>query len=233
MREWFKARNVWGAIITSLPDEEAGRLAKAIWAFTMTGQITQLDGAVNGIFAMILMILQQDEEHDCDVSRKRAIAGSTRHGKSDADISNQLPANDSNCNQLPANDNNCAIKNKSKSKNKEQEKEIILSLFDRFWASYPKHADKQSALRAFQKINPDEALLGVMITAIEKQKASAQWKDSQFIPLPSTWLNKKRWEDEVRTDQPVRIVNAQDYSQRDYSDEQDDAMKRMLEGVRA
>ena len=35
--------------------------------------------------------------------------------------------------------------------------------------------------------------------AIEKQKKSAQWtkNDGQFIPHPTTWLNGKRWEDEV------------------------------------
>ena len=76
-------------------------------------------------------------------------------------------------------------------------------------------------------------LLETMLSAIEKQKASAQWKDRQFIPLPSTWLNKHRWEDEVRTDAPVRVVTAQSYTQRDYAGEQADAMRRMLEGVRA
>ena len=72
-----------------------------------------------------------------------------------------------------------------------------------------------------------------MLTAIEKQKASSQWKDSQYIPLPSTWLNKHRWEDEVRTEAPVRVVTAQSYTQRDYDNEQEEAMRRMLEGVRA
>ena len=41
--------------------------------------------------------------------------------------------------------------------------------------------------------------LEVLLTAIEKQKESAQWsKDNgQFIPHPTTWLNGRRWEDEV------------------------------------
>jgi hypothetical protein len=26
---------------------------------------------------------------------------------------------------------------------------------------------------------------------------SKQWQDSQYIPLPMTWLNQKRWEDEL------------------------------------
>lgn len=38
-----------------------------------------------------------------------------------------------------------------------------------------------------------------LLTAIERQKCSAQWsKDGgQYIPNPATWLNQCRWEDEL------------------------------------
>ena len=55
---------------------------------------------------------------------------------------------------------------------------------------------------AFQKVTvPVEVLL----TAIEDQKKSAQWtKDNgQFIPHPATWLNGKRWEDELAADSSI------------------------------
>ena len=40
-----------------------------------------------------------------------------------------------------------------------------------------------------------------MIVAIERQKKSNDWKkdNGQFIPLPYTWLNGERWEDEAYT----------------------------------
>lgn len=231
MKEWFKARNVWGAVLSALPDEDAGRLAKAIWTYTMTGEVTDLEGASKGIFAMILMVLQQDEEHDSKVSMARSIAGSTRHGKANDSNSEQLPANDSNCNQMPANDNNCDNKNKNKrkSKNKEKEEDILLH-FEMFWSAYPRHEGKQNALRAFEKINPDEEMLSVMLKAIEKQKKSSQWQEcgGQYIPHPATWLNGKRWEDEVQTGQPQKIMVAQSYTQRDYTGEDEDALRRML-----
>lgn len=240
MKEWFKARNVWGAVITALPDEEAGRIAKAVWTYTMTGEITELDGACKGIFAMILMILQQDEEHDSDVSRKRSIAGSTRHDKSDDNKSDQLPANDDNCNQMISNDIKCDNKNKEyRNKNKEKEKEerklAETVSFVLFWEAYPRHEGKQNALKAFLKINPDKELLDKMISSIERQKASPQWKDNggQFIPHPATWLNGRRWEDEVMASQPQKVISAQNYSQRDYEGEQEEAMRRMVEGWRA
>ena len=36
-----------------------------------------------------------------------------------------------------------------------------------------------------------------MIEAVEQQKKSKQWSDSQYIPHPYTWLNQGRWEDEL------------------------------------
>jgi TusA-related sulfurtransferase len=75
-------------------------------------------------------------------------------------------------------------------------------IFDRFWNAYPRKVAKQAALKAFAKIKPDEALLGKMIAALERQKKSVTWlKDKgQFIPHAATWLNGRRWEDETDPD---------------------------------
>ena len=54
MKEWFRARNSWGAAIRTLSDEEAGRLMKALWEYTMTGNQIELQGIEEGIFALIL-----------------------------------------------------------------------------------------------------------------------------------------------------------------------------------
>ena len=72
-------------------------------------------------------------------------------------------------------------------------------LFNQFWDAYPKHIAKQSAVKAFEKLKPDEKLLEAMLKAIEMQKESKQWeKDGgAFIPYPATWLNQRRWEDEL------------------------------------
>lgn len=72
-------------------------------------------------------------------------------------------------------------------------------LFNQFWAAYPKHIAKQSAVKAFEKLKPDEKLLEAMLKAIARQKESKQWeKDGgAFIPYPATWLNQRRWEDEL------------------------------------
>ncbi len=72
--------------------------------------------------------------------------------------------------------------------------------FEKFWSAYPKKKSKQSAEKAFKKINPDEALLKTMLNAIEEQKKSSEWQkeNGQYIPHPATWLNGRRWEDEMQ-----------------------------------
>ena len=120
MKEWFKARNVWGATILALPDDEAGRIAKAIWAYTMNGELIPLNGAEKGIFPMILMTLQQDEEKEADISVKRSLAGKSGAMITNAGKCNQMTANDIKCRQMPT---NAYIKNKNKNIDKEQESE--------------------------------------------------------------------------------------------------------------
>lgn len=73
--------------------------------------------------------------------------------------------------------------------------------FRLFWEAYPRKAAKQDARKAWSKINPDEVLLGVMIRSLTVQAKSEQWirEGGRFIPLPATWLNGCRWEDEVKS----------------------------------
>ena len=234
MREWFKARNVWGAIISSLSDEDAGRLCKAIWAYTMTGQITQLDGAVNGIFAMILMILQQEEEHDCDVSRKRAIAGSTRRAKSDDIKSDQLITNDINCYQLPANDDNCSNKNKNKSKNKNTEQESeseYIPADDAHRIQLDHDTLLDSAENAGFKMSADvRDQLIAMYAQHGMEKVMNGLKSCVKYGVPTLAYLEAVLKGEPKKQ---KRVASQQYEQRDYDQEQDDAMRRMLEVMRA
>ena len=93
--------------------------------------------------------------------------------------------------------------------------------FTRFWTAYPRHTSSTSARKAFARLDPDDHLLEVMLDAIRRQRASPQWQDgTRFIPHPATWLNQKRWEDDIVTERPrpsPRPVAAQDYQQRDYT----------------
>lgn len=77
--------------------------------------------------------------------------------------------------------------------------DAIPERFKQFWNAYPKKVGKGEAEKKFKKIHPSAELLDTMLKAIETQNKSDQWqKDGgQYIPNPSTWINQKRWEDEL------------------------------------
>lgn len=71
--------------------------------------------------------------------------------------------------------------------------------FDLFWSVYPRKIGKGAAELAWKKCKPDSTLQTRIIQAVKAQCKSEQWRrdGGQFIPHPATWLNGKRWEDEV------------------------------------
>ena len=86
----------------------------------------------------------------------------------------------------------------------------VTALFDVFWKAYPNKKSKPTGRKAFEKIaakfkkNPDELdqLVKRINDHVEKRKTNdPQWsKDNgQFIPMPATFLNQERWNDEYTT----------------------------------
>jgi hypothetical protein len=71
--------------------------------------------------------------------------------------------------------------------------------FDLFWSTFPRKIGKGAAELAWKKLKPDATLQARIVQAVKAQCKSEQWRrdGGQFIPHPATWLNGKRWEDEV------------------------------------
>lgn len=71
--------------------------------------------------------------------------------------------------------------------------------FALFWSAYPRKVAKGAAETSWKKIKPDESLFKTIMDAVEKQKKGDQWtrEDGKYIPHPTTWLNQKRWLDDV------------------------------------
>ena len=87
--------------------------------------------------------------------------------------------------------------------------------FDAFWKLYPKKASRTDAMKAWAKLKPADIELAM--SALPNHCMSDQWvKDGgQFIPNAATWLNAKRWEDEVRSN--FQLSKTSGFSgQRDY-----------------
>ncbi|KPX57025.1 hypothetical protein ALQ57_02630 [Pseudomonas amygdali pv. hibisci] len=73
-------------------------------------------------------------------------------------------------------------------------------LFPKFWKLYPNKKGKAAAEKAWKKLKVTDDLFALIAQGLARQCASLAWtKDGgQFIPHPATWLNGKRWEDEVQ-----------------------------------
>jgi hypothetical protein len=71
--------------------------------------------------------------------------------------------------------------------------------FEKFWKAYPKKEGKGYCRKIWAKLQPSKTLLDTILAAVEVQSKTQKWtKDGgQYIPMPSTWLNQSRWEDEV------------------------------------
>ena len=166
-----------------------------------------------------------------------------RHQQVRAKKSKYPSPEDGVCNQLISDDSKCPrnpIQSESNPNPNPNPKAASLTAnFEKFWSAYPRHENRKKAEDAFRKINPDDSLLEKMLNSIDKQRDSPQWKENggQFIPHPTTWLNGKRWEDEVRTEQKtisnvkqMPTVPAQNYEQRKYDEEPEtleDIMRRV------
>ena len=85
--------------------------------------------------------------------------------------------------------------NKQETKNKD----ISNDRFDEFYKVYPKKVAKEQAIKAWRKIKPNDELFDKIIKSIKSQGLAD--RDKQFVPNPATWLNGKRWEDEVAVKQ--------------------------------
>ena len=69
--------------------------------------------------------------------------------------------------------------------------------FDDFWAIWPKRVAKSAAQKAWKKLKPDAKLLREIYENLEKHAHAKDWEDAQYIPNPATYLNGRRWEDQV------------------------------------
>ncbi|MCK2149492.1 hypothetical protein MYE70_10485 [Marinobacter alexandrii] len=86
-----------------------------------------------------------------------------------------------------------------KVKKDKKEKNNYTVEFGQFWEAYPRKEKKSEALKAFQKISPDQELLDRIISDVKARASSPDWakENGKFVPHPTTYLNQRRWEDET------------------------------------
>lgn len=76
--------------------------------------------------------------------------------------------------------------------------------FEEFWDAYPRKVNRLEASIAFARLDPDHSLAAKIVVAVRYQKVYGCLRtkpdgDKSFIPHASTWLNQRRWEDELES----------------------------------
>lgn len=73
--------------------------------------------------------------------------------------------------------------------------------FETFWAAYPRKVGKPQAVKAFDKAIK-RTDIRAMIAGLQRCQSSLDWtkREGQFIPHPTTWLNRDGWNDVLDPD---------------------------------
>ena len=77
--------------------------------------------------------------------------------------------------------------------------------FDAFWQAYPRHDHKFEARKAWDKLKLGQKAVDKLMAALDVRKGRQDWREHvrtghlEYIPLASTWLNNRRFEDETVT----------------------------------
>ena len=197
-----------------LSDEQAGKLIKAIFMYAEKKIIPEFDdGMVKMAFSFIKSRIDLDLEKWNKTREKCSEAGRKGGKQTQANQANDSLVKQTQANQavnvndnvnVNVNDNVInipPISPKGDKPKKKPETDSFSKSFDDFWKAYPKKVSKSNALKAWKKLKPNDDLVREILSALEKQKQSSQWQkdNGQFIPYPTTWLNGKRWEDDLNT----------------------------------
>lgn len=86
--------------------------------------------------------------------------------------------------------------------------------FKKFWKRYPNKKAKPTAEKKFNTKCKDFETYKAIMFGLRKYQNSKEWKNSEFIPHPATWLNQERWNDEMEVENDKSKGYKNDYTER-------------------
>ena len=69
--------------------------------------------------------------------------------------------------------------------------------FDTFWACYPRKQGKAEARKTWTRLDPADRADAMDALVVWCEFWRLAGTDQRFIPHGSTWVNQRRWEDDV------------------------------------
>lgn len=230
--EWFKAYASWQNALELLSDEQAGRLMKAIWHYASCGEVTPMAGVEGMAFAMILPQMQKDEAaHDAFVESRR-INGSKGGRPKKASGSEEEPTKASGFHEnLPkpteTYDN---LKKQYKIKEIRDKKEDIRD------KNIERELERETEVKRIRFTPPTIEQVKQYCTdkslSVDAERFCAYYESNGWRvgknPMKDWQAAVRTWSrNEYSSDKPqapAKVLNAQNYTQRNYSDEE---MKRL------
>ena len=84
--------------------------------------------------------------------------------------------------------------------------------FELFWKEYPEKMGKGKAYDSWKKLSPTEKEKSMVQLKLQVENNHFRNKSGiDYIPHPTTWLNQKRWEDEVKVEKKLDIIKFDKY----------------------
>ena len=69
--------------------------------------------------------------------------------------------------------------------------------FNKFWSYYPRKVAKVAAERSWKRLKVKD--MDDIFKVYKDHLIQWKYKELQFVPHASTWLNQRRWEDELES----------------------------------
>lgn len=221
--EWFKAYASWKNALELLSDEQAGRLMKAIWHYASCGEVTPMTGVEGMAFAMILPQMQKDEAaHDAFVESRRIngakggrpkkASGSEEEPKKPSGFSENLQKPTETYDNLQNQYKKEEIRNK-KEEIRNKKKEIEEPKRKRFTAPT---VDDVKAFCTEKGLSVDAEHFVAYYESNGWRVGKNPMRDWQAAVR--IWSRNEYSSNKPQA--PAKVLNAQNYTQRNYSDEE-------------
>mgnify|MGYP007100052492 CR=1 FL=1 len=80
--------------------------------------------------------------------------------------------------------------------------------FERFWTDYPEKTGKGKAHDSWVKLTTEEKekCLQAILEQVKNKHFYKDWLKKDSVPHPTTWLNQRRWEDEVKQKKVEELI---------------------------
>ncbi len=198
----------WEEMLQFMTDSQIAEILRAMFSYAKRGKTPEFSSPLlNTTFCVIKYAIDRDSEAYANRCKKNSeniakrwndtkydgipkIQSYTKHTDNDNDNDNDNGNGNDKENILPT-ASPPAVKDRA------TEGAYTEDFLD-FWEKYPRKTGKGAAFRAWLKIRPTKKERADIVSALKWQKHSEQWTTEygKFIPLPATYLNQRRWEDE-------------------------------------